>query len=201
MARYQKPPDPRKSESEFSSPRQRHQREGAREPIPWLWLGMGLVVTIVAIIVAIFLANAFLAREPLVTSLPTPTIIRLTAPATAEPSPTSPQPTPTAIPTFTPKPTPDVSVAPTEITVGFYAEVANTDNIGVSLRGGPSTDNSRLFTVPEGTILLVIDGPRNANDFVWWQVRLDDGSEGWVAGDFLIPAAEPDAGGTIESES
>jgi hypothetical protein len=161
---------------------------------------MGLIVTIVAIIVAISLANAFLEREPLVTSLPTPTIIRLTAPATAEPSPTSAQPTPTAIPTFTPRPTPDVSVAPAEITVGFYAEVANTDGIGVSLRGGPSTDNSRLFTVPEGTILLVIDGPRDANDFIWWQVQLDDGEIGWVAGDFILPASEPDAAGTVEGE-
>jgi hypothetical protein len=200
MARYQKPPDPRKTENEFNSPRQRRQRESSREPIPWLWLGMGLIVTIVAIIVAISLANAFLEREPLVTSLPTPTIIRLTAPATAEPSPTSAQPTPTAIPTFTPRPTPDVSVAPAEITVGFYAEVANTDGIGVSLRGGPSTDNSRLFTVPEGTILLVIDGPRDANDFIWWQVQLDDGEIGWVAGDFILPASEPDAAGTVEGE-
>lgn len=200
MARYQKPPDPRKTENDLNTPRQRRQRESSREPIPWLWLGMGLIVTIVAIIVAISLANAFLEREPLVTSLPTPTIIRLTAPATAEPSPTSPQPSPTAIPTFTPRPTPDVSIAPAEITVGFYAEVANTDGIGVSLRGGPSTDHSRLFTVPEGTVLLVIDGPREANDFVWWQVELDDGELGWVAGDFIIPAAEPESGGTVEGE-
>jgi hypothetical protein len=189
MARYQKPPDPRQPESELISPRQRRQRESSREPIPWLWLGLGVVVTIVAIFVAISLANAFLEREPLVTSLPTPTIIRLTAPATAEPSPTSPQPSPTAIPTFTPRPTPDPSIAPPEITVGFYAEVANTDGIGVSLRSGASTDSSRFSTVPEGTILLIIDGPREANNFVWWQVRLDDGSEGWVAGDFIIPAA------------
>ncbi len=195
MARYQKPPDPRNSDSDLSSPRQRRQRDNGREPIPWLWLGMGLIVTIVAIFVAISLANTFLEREPLAASLPTPTIIRLTAPASAVPSATPPQALPTAIPTFTPKPTPNVAVAPEEITVGFYAEVANTDGIGVSLRGGPSTDNSRLFTVPEGTILLIIDGPREANTFFWWQVRLDDGSEGWVAGDFIIPAAEPDGTG------
>lgn len=201
MARYQKPPDPRKPENELTNPRPRRQRDNSREPIPWLWLGMGVVVTIVAIVVAISLASAFLEREPLVTSLPTPTIIRLTAPATAVPSPTSPQPSPTAIPTFTPRPTPDISVAPEEITVGFYAEVANTDGIGVSLRGGPSTDNSRLFTVPEGTILLVIDGPREANDFFWWQVQVDNGSEGWVAADYIIPAAEPDEGETIEEEA
>jgi hypothetical protein len=162
---------------------------------------MGLIVTIVAILIAISLANAFLDRDPLITSLPTPTIIRLTAPASAVPSATPPQALPTAIPTFTPKPTPNVAIAPEEITVGFYAEVANTDGIGVSLRGGPSTDNSRLFTVPEGTILLVVDGPREANTFIWWQVQLDDGSKGWVAGDFIIPAAEPGEAGVVEEET
>lgn len=89
---------------------------------------------------------------------------------------------------------------PDEITVGFYAEVANTDGIGVSLRGGPSTDNSRLLTVPEGTIVLVVDGPHEANSFTWWQVRLDDGTEGWVVSDYVIPAAEPDVGGTVEGD-
>ena len=200
MARYQKPPDPRQPQDELNSPRKRRQRENSREPIPWLWLGLGVIVTIVAIFVAISLANAFLSREPLVTSLPTPTILRLTAPATAVPSPTSSQPSPTPIPTFTPRPTPDLSIPPEEITVGFYAEVANTDGIGVSLRGGPSTDHGRLFTVPEGTIVLVIDGPQTANDFTWWRVRLDDDSMGWVAGDFIIPAAEPDEGGAVEEE-
>jgi hypothetical protein len=153
---------------------------------------MGVVVTIVALFVALSLANAFLSREPLVTSLPTPTILRLTAPASAIPSATSPLPSPTPIPTFTPRPTPDLSIPPAEITVGFYAQVANTDGIGVSLRGGPSTDNTRLQTVPEGTIVLIIDGPREANNFVWWQVRLDDGTEGWLVSDYIVPSAEPD---------
>lgn len=198
MARFQKPPDPRKSDSDLNGTRQRRQRENSREPIPWLWLGMGLVVTIIAIIVAISLANSFLEREPLITSLPTPTIIRLTAPASAVPSPTPPPALSTPIPTFTPKPTPDLAVAPDELSVGYYAEVANTDGIGVSLRGGPSTDNSRLFTVPEGTILLVIDGPREANNFFWWQVELDDGSIGWVVGDYIIPAARDEETGTVQ---
>jgi hypothetical protein len=47
---------------------------------------------------------------------------------------------------------------------------------------------------------LVIDGPRDANDFIWWQVQLDDGEIGWVAGDFILPASEPDAAGTVEGE-
>jgi uncharacterized protein YraI len=70
--------------------------------------------------------------------------------------------------------------------------VANTDDIGVSLRGGPSTDNVRLLLIPEGTPILVTGGPEEGNGFIWWQVRVDDNTEGWVAGDFLVPSAAPE---------
>jgi hypothetical protein len=84
-----------------------------------------------------------------------------------------------------------VAVAPVEITVGYYARVINTEGIGVTVRGGPSTDNVRVLVAPEETLLLVIAGPTENGDFVWWQVRLEDGTEGWVAGQFLEPAAAP----------
>jgi uncharacterized protein YraI len=99
--------------------------------------------------------------------------------------------TPTPIPTFTPPPTPDLSVAPDALTVGYYARVANTDNIGVSLRAGPSTDNLRLLLVPEGAYVMIIGGPEEGNGFIWWQGSLEDGTEGWIAGDFLVPSAQP----------
>jgi hypothetical protein len=73
--------------------------------------------------------------------------------------------------------------------------VANTDGIGVSVRGGPSTDNIRLLLAPEGTLGLVIAGPEEGSGFIWWQLRLEDGTEGWVASDFLVPAAPPPGDG------
>jgi len=65
----------------------------------------------------------------------------------------------------------------------------NTDGVGVVLRGGPSTDNIRVQLIDEGVAFLVIDGPAEGSDLLWWQVRLDDGVEGWVAADFLAPVA------------
>jgi hypothetical protein len=129
--------------------------------------------------------------QPLNMATPESTIIILTAP----PSPTTAAAgsglPPTPMPTFTPIPTPDAAVAPPEITTGYYAVVANTDGLGVTVRGGPSTRNVALQVAEEGTILLVIAGPEEGDNFSWWQVELADGTEGWVAEDFLEPAAAP----------
>ncbi|MCA9924004.1 MAG: SH3 domain-containing protein [Anaerolineales bacterium] len=187
MAKYQIPPDPRKSDER----RSRRQRSDTNEPIPWLYLGLGVVVSIIGIVIAVVLANALLNRPPLPVSDVEPTIIVLTAPATIAPPATPEVATPTAVPTFTPVPTPDVAEAPDEITVGFYAQVANTDDFGVTVRGGPSTSNVPLLIADEGTVLLIIGGPEEAGGFLWWQVQLADGTEGWAAGSFLIPTAAP----------
>lgn len=187
MARYKLPEDPRDSNEK----RPRFMRQDSQEPVPWLWLGMGVVITVIGIGVAIAFANSILARPPLSTASLEPTVIILTAPPSEQATETPIAPTPTPIPTFTPVPTPNTAVAPPELTVGFYAEVANTDGLGVTVRGGPSTSNASLLLAPEGTLLLVTDGPESANDYLWWQVQLEDGTEGWAAGDFLNPAAGP----------
>lgn len=190
MARFEVPPDPR--EEGLRERRKRRQRQDQKEPVPWLWLGLGVLVTIIGIIIAIGLANALLVREPLAAPLPTPTVIRLTAPPSPEASPTPMRVTPTPIPTLTPVPTLDLANPPGEITLGYYATVVNTGGNGVTVRGGPSTDNVRLLTAAEGRVMLIIDGPESGGDFTWWEVRLDDGTEGWVAGDFLAPVPAPE---------
>jgi hypothetical protein len=188
MARYQIPPDPRQSDD---PQRSRHQRHDQQEPIPWLWLGLGVLVTVIGLGVAYSLAAAFLSRAPLPVNSLEPTIIVLTAPPSPIPTNTPPPTLPTLVPTFTPIPTPDNALAPEEITVGFYAVVANTDGTGVRVRGGPSVSNISLLVVPEETFVLVTDGPTENDGFLWWQVQLEDGTEGWAAGDFLLPAAAP----------
>jgi hypothetical protein len=193
MARYQRPPDPRKSNDKNQNPRPRASGQEDSEPFPWLWLGLGVVVTLIGIALAAALIIVMLDRDPLASSLPTPTIIRLTAPPNTSPQDTI-LPTTAPIPTITSPATPDLSITPDEITIGFYAQVANTENVGVSLRGGPTTDNVRLELVPEGAYLFVIGGPEEGSGFIWWQVQLEEGTEGWVAGDFIIPSAAPETG-------
>lgn len=195
MAQYQAPQDPRKTPAR----RQRHSRERSHDadlpqPIPWFWLGMGGVVTLVAVATAVMLAHTILLRPPLLAdSAQAPVIIHLTAPPSPTPSATPPFPTPTIIPTFTPVPTPDVARAPDEVTVGYYASVQGTGEFGVTVRGGPSTSNAAITVAPEGTLLYVIGGPQadTTVERLWWQIRLEGGGEGWVAGEFLAPAAAP----------
>lgn len=180
------------TETHYRKRRPRRQRRDGREPVPWLWLGAGVVVTLVGVALATWMVTRMLARPPLeVAGGVEPTIIVLTAPPTEIPSPTPVRPTPSPVPTFTPIPTPDTAVAPPELTIGFYAVVANTDGVGVTVRGGPSTSNVALLIADEGAYGLVLDGPAEGSGFTWWQIQLEDGTEGWVAGDFLEPAAQP----------
>ncbi|MCP4358326.1 MAG: hypothetical protein GY796_09955 [Chloroflexi bacterium] len=189
MARYQKPPDPR----DPNEKRPRRLRADSQNPTPWRYLLLGIVVTIVSIVIALAIANVLLSRSPLTVVPSEPTLIVLTAPPSPVPSATAVLPTPSPIPTFTPIPTPDTAVAPPEVTVGFYAQVVNTEGAGVTVRGGPSTSNASITIANEGDILLIIGGPEadEPNNRVWWQVELADSTQGWAVGDFLQPAAAP----------
>jgi hypothetical protein len=149
-------------------------------------------LTVFGCIAGWFLLQSWLLQPPETAANPLqPTVIVLTAPPSPTMAPTSSLMPPTPIPTFTPIPTPDTAVAPEQITAGFYAVVANTDGLGLTLRGGPSTRNVVVDVVAEGTTVLVLDGPEEAEDFQWWQLRLDNGLEGWAVANFLEPSAEP----------
>ena len=162
------------------------------EPVPWKWFGLGLLVTLLGIGLAAVLVINALTRAPLeVAGLPEPDLVVLTAVPSPTASATPDFVLPTPLPTFTPIPTPDNAVAPPEITVGFYARVVDTGGAGLVVRGGPSTSNVQVTLADEGSYLLVIDGPEEGSDFLWWQVELADGTEGWVAARFLEPAAAP----------
>lgn len=166
--------------------------QAGREPLPWLWLLLGVLITIIILGLAVTFIGGYLARPPEEqAAVPVPTVIRLTAPPRPTVAATEFVPTRTPEPTFTPVPTRDPAVAPPEITVGYYAAVVNTGGVGVTVRGGPSTSNQPVTVAGEGSILLVLGGPTAGGEFQWWQVRLQDGTEGWVAGDFLEPAAAP----------
>lgn len=188
MARYQVPPDPRDPNNKKRS---RRFRNDDHEPIPWLWLGLGVVVTIIGLGIAYGIIMAALSREPLPVAPIEPTIIVLTAPPRPTATATRILPTPTVLPTATAVATPDYTLIPEELTIDFYAEVANTDNVGVTVRGGPSTNNARVTVASEGTVVLILDGPEEGNDFLWWHIELEDGTDGWAVSDYLIPAARP----------
>lgn len=168
-------------------------------PIAWILIG-ALAGLLVIGLIGLGVVNII--RKQSIT--PTPTTIPGLAPTqpiaqgtlNAIATPTIP-PVVTLEPTITPTPTnTPIPVAPQNLAPNVYARVTGTEGAGVSLRGGPGTNNGRITVAPEGSVLLILDGPRedeNLADFIWWFVRDADGNEGWVVQDFLEPSVPPEA--------
>ena len=109
------------------------------------------------------------------TAVPTPTATLIVIP-----TPVSATIAPTEAPTVTPTPEP-TEVPPTPAP----ATAVVTSEVGVWLRGTPSTTGEQIEWVLNGTILTVLPGQQTADDFDWQQVRTPTGNEGWVAVDFI----------------
>lgn len=73
----------------------------------------------------------------------------------------------------------------TEIAPGAMVIVEGTGGGGLNLRQQPTTYAKVLGNVKEGTTLVVLEGPRDADGYVWWKVRAPDGKEGWAAAKWL----------------
>lgn len=164
----------------------------SKPAIPWLAVGSGIVISLIALVIFGSFLGSFLTRLPEEASADfAPTIVRLTAPPVPTATISLNPPTPTVAPTATTIATPDLSVAPSELTVGYYARVGETGGVGVTIRNGASTRNLPVTVAAEGSVLLVLEGPTAGGDYQWWRVRMLDGTEGWAAGDFLVPSAAP----------
>lgn len=193
MARYQIPPDPREGEQE--GPHARRVNKKPRSSPPWLWIGLGAIVTVLAIAVAVLWARVLLGGVDKLEEEPTPTITIQTAVPTQPPTPTlnvtEPVVSPEAGVTSEPAPTMEpVEEQPTPIPAGVFAVgveviVAGTDGWGVSLRAGAGTDYARLAIAEDGAVLEIIDGPEESGEHTWWLVQTADGAEGWAAEDYL----------------
>ena len=99
-------------------------------------------------------------------------------------------PTPTPSPTPTPTATlPPTSMAPIDIAVGHHVIVTDTGGYGLNLREGPGTSYASETVAAEGTIFIIVDGPKAAENFEWWKVQYpeDATKTWWAAGNFLKP--------------
>ncbi len=189
MARYQIPPDPRKGDSPASHARKVGSRKKRSSP-PWLWIGLGAIVTVLAIAVAVLWVRLLL-DIPEAEDEPTPTVVVRTA------VPTLPPPTATVAGDSPGEPTlpaetidqpvatsePTSAVPEGEIAVGVSVIVAAES--GLFLRSQPEIGENALTLMQDGEPLQVIGGPSDDGELVWWQLQMDDGTEGWAAGDYL----------------
>ena len=186
-------------------PRRIEEASSAEVGFPLAWVLIGALSGLLVIgLVGLGVVN-IVRKQAIVT--PTPTVIAgLTTPTLAPESgaaaaavpqgtPTLPpvvtlEPTATLPPTATPVPTVPAALAP-----NVYAKVINTDGAGVSMRAGPGTNNARQFVGNEGSIVLILEGPKadeNQENYVWWLIRNDAGEEGWAVQDFLQPSLPPE---------
>jgi hypothetical protein len=129
------------------------------------------------------------------TATPPPTSTTLPKTPTATPAPTMPPATATS--TATP-PAASTSRSPAAATsaapplaapqvAARYLRVANTDGDGVRLRGMPSRAAPAIAVVPVGGRVEALGPGERHEDLIWQAVRTMDGTEGWIAIDFLTP--------------
>jgi hypothetical protein len=157
-------------------------RQTPRPPIPlYVWVLALVVLALAAIACGLWALYLWRLQGPPGGPSPTPIIW------TATPVPTLP-PTPT--PTETPVPTPTASP---EIAIGRYVRVSGTGGFGVSLRQEPDVNSPRLGIGQEGEIFIVVNGPRSAGSYTWWQVRdpTNETRQGWAVANSLQPVERP----------
>ena len=164
----------------------------------WMWIAVPVLVVVVVVGLwwAIFAPTEPSAPVP----TPTPTARLIQTQPTQAPTVVSTlaAPAPTAavqslpvLPTFTPvtaasaaTPTGEPTAAPAaNLSIGAKATV----NVaaGVNMRSGAGTGQSRIKLLPRNSVVEIIGGPKEANGYVWWQIRDEAGTEGWAAADYL----------------
>ncbi|MBC8448771.1 MAG: SH3 domain-containing protein [Chloroflexi bacterium] len=92
----------------------------------------------------------------------------------------------------TPMPSPTPTPRAPAISVGQTVRIGGTDEEGIRFRLGPGLDYVTLGVLEEGVSLKVLEGPEQADGFVWWRLEMEDGTIGWAADDWLEPVSGTD---------
>lgn len=167
----------------------------------WMWIAVPVLVVVVVggLWWAIFYPSETASPAP----TPSPTMDALTQPtespavdetvALEEATPTRDILSPPEAET----PTPETAATPTEeeeepaeeegLSVGTEATVSGTGAMGLNIRSDAGTSHRLLRTIPDGSTVELIGGPKEANGYTWWEVRDDAGQTGWVIDPYLSP--------------
>ena len=80
-----------------------------------------------------------------------------------------------------------------DITIDAYVQVTGTGGGGLRLREGPGLDRTVRMLGAEEEIFLVIDGPQQADNYIWWYLEgpFDDTRHGWAVSNFLRLVQNP----------
>lgn len=193
MTQYDAGPGDR-SDRPWDDPNKKPKPQARRRRLalpPWALLAILVAIIILLCVGLILVVQAIRGRGGNETPTPIPTPTRQSLPTnTAEP--------PSSIPTITPTHTitlpvdaPEPSPTPSAIGPGTMVVVQGTLGGGLNIREQPTTNSRTVASVKEGTTLVVLDGPKEADGYVWWQVRTPEGDEGWAAANWLVLKTEP----------
>lgn len=83
--------------------------------------------------------------------------------------------------TPTPAPMACPGALASRLSVSARVRVAYTDGTNMRIRDRAGFSQTTLYSVPEGTLLTILSGPKCADNSTWWQIRTDGGLEGWMA--------------------
>lgn len=158
--------------------------------------GLGLIALAILLW---FLYPRFRGSSQPVTQKTPGTVIAELITATPLPvSTTSPAPTraaaevATAVPASpSATPVPPTATLPARVQADVYAKVVGTGTAGLRFRSGPGQDFVTWRILPEGEILKVTGGPREADGVIWWRALDKTGLVGWAAEQFLVPVEPP----------
>jgi len=163
----------------------------------WMWIAVPVLVVVV--VAGLWWAIFSPPGSSLVTPTPSPTAMIIRTQPTQAPTESATlsaqEPTPTRpilpLPTFSPTagsvmtPATEPSIEAAGLKIGDKPKVSGTGGQGLNMRAGAGTGHARVKTLPEGSVVEVIGGPTEANEFTWWQVRDQTGVAGWVVAKYL----------------
>jgi hypothetical protein len=159
---------------------------------PWALLAVLVAIIILLCVGLILIVQAIRGRDGQETPVPTetatlaiaPTNTRILETPTAAVTPTNTVVLPVGTPQATD--TPGVPETPGEIEPGALVVVQGTLGAGLNLRAEPSTEAALVTNAAEDTVLTVLEGPQETDDYTWWKLRTPGGEEGWGADEWLV---------------
>ncbi|HSM23631.1 MAG TPA: hypothetical protein VK856_02075 [Anaerolineaceae bacterium] len=92
--------------------------------------------------------------------------------------------------TIVPTPTTEIIeniINPYKFQIGEFTQIAGTSGDGLRLRSGPSRTNSVNFIGMDSEVFEIVDGPIEADGFVWWYLEApyDKTRNGWSVDEYL----------------
>lgn len=133
-------------------------------PLPWL-IPAGLALVVALIGVVWWLAGSLISPAAAI-----PTSAPL-LPSTPVPATPIPEPSPTAAPSPSPVPV---------LQVGGRARIMNVGAGTLRARVKPGLNQSIQVRFPEGSEVMLLEGPTEADGLRWWRIA-GPGGEGWCA--------------------